>query len=326
MVTFTGSVVLPDGTRVPASGTVPIIQPQRLVVGCAVSAYPQSGHSRNQEYATYVQQCGQPGYLRVYLTPAQSTPGAFPVTWPVPGEMADWQQRGTVLSAKVDPVAFAAGQYDTRVLAFLRSYTGVFLDWTTLHEPEDDIKDGKFTAGQWRAALARAVTLNTLAGNPKTTVVAILQGYTFDHASGRDPQDYWVPGVTLYGVDDYDVPSVKHDGSPSPTAAAMQGTFVAWCNVKGVGKAWYEDGTAPDFANPGRRPTTIADHEQWVVANGYRRWSYFDSTGPKGDWYVRCVVRRTDYYPHTLGAITSVTQDPASTAAWRAVQLRHQSV
>lgn len=318
-VTFTGSVVLPDGTRLPAAGTASV---QDLRVGIAINAYPNSGHTRSGEYNAHLAACGQPDYVRCYLNQANSTLTTFPTSWPVggpTGEFSDWASRGTYLSAKPNLGQFVAGQYDAKVRQLVDAYHGTGLDFTIFHEVEDDVESGAVDLAQWQDAVAHAVGLFASIGRPDVHLWVTLMGYTFEAASKRDPEDYWIPGVYGYGVDTYNVASARHDNTAWKTPAQLMDTFTAWANTKKVAKGWIECGCAPDFANLQRRADFVTAAAGYCRAHGYARLSYFDSTGPKADWCVRSVVKRTAYYPAPLGSVTSTAVDNPSTVAWRAV-------
>lgn len=82
------------------------------------------------------------------------------------------------------------------------------------HEPEDDVETGRYTAAQWRAAVARAI--QTIIANRGTADIRpgfVLMRYTWDPLSGRTPSNYnpaaelnalGVPLSSVYfGIDGY---------------------------------------------------------------------------------------------------------------------------
>lgn len=305
-----------QGNTTTASCPVTVRAP--MLVGAAVAPYPNSKRTLQQEYDAYVADCGHLDYLRVYLNATESTIAAFPITWPVPGEVTDYATRRTMLSIKFDMAALAAGKYDAAIRKLIAAYPGEGLDLIPWHEPEDDIAAGKLKLADWRAGVAHLVQLVAAIGDPRVQVWVVLMDFTFDSASGRHPDDYWVPGVDGYGIDSYNVPSVRHDGMVWKTPAQLADRFVVWADGYKVAKGWIEVGCAPDFADPTRRPAWLVAHGQYTRQHNFIRASYWDETGPKGDWQVRAVIKRGAYYPTSpLGAITSITTDTASAAAWR---------
>jgi hypothetical protein len=293
-----------------------------LKVGAAVAPYPASGHTLQQSYDAWVSACGAVDFLRVYLNPSQSSVAALGTTWPVPGETSDWASRGCVLSIKFDMTALAAGSYDAKLTTLLGGYTGQWLKICPYHEPEDNVESGSMLASTWRAGVAHLVSLVATIGNPKVKVWPILMGYTWDPVSGRDPEDYWVPGVEGYAVDQYNLPSARHDSTTWKNAPVLMDAFTAWADAKGVQKGWTEVGCAPDFADSTRRPNWITTSYAYAVAHGYALFSWFDETGPKGDWQIRQAIHRAVYWPTVSNVatqtITSQPADTASPAAWRA--------
>jgi hypothetical protein len=324
-----GDISVQDDSVVdqPPVSTVPItpIEPPpppsapTLYFGVAIGAYPNSGHSKQTEYNAYTTSCGVPDYLRVYLNSTQSTLANFPTSWPVAGELTDYQSRGTYLSFKPDLASFASGAYDAKLTALINSYDGLRLDLTCYHEPEDDIEASTITLANWVNANAHMAALVTSINNPKVSTWATMGGFTWNPASGRNPNDYYVPGLQGYGIDQYNDPSARHDTTHAWIyPAALMDPFTSWANSKGVLKGWIEIGCAPDFNDVNKRVGWLQQVGPYLVTNGYARASYFDLVGPKADWEVRAIVQRTAYFPATLGTVTSVVADPASAAAWRA--------
>jgi hypothetical protein len=293
---------------------VPVIEP---AFGICLDPYPvMSGtkHTRQQEYDAYVSACGQPAYLRVYLDPAHSTVDAFPSTWPVPGEVADFAGRGCVLSAKFDQVKLANGLYDAKLTSLAQTFPGTFLVIVDHHEMEG----GAFTAVQWRAGAGHMASVINGLGLEHVTPWAILMDWTWDPASHRNPEDYWVPGMAGYAVDSYNVPSARHDSTVWKTPAQLMDRFVAWTIVKGVRAGWTEAGCCPDFGDPTRAAAWITGAVQYARDNELVLMSYFDAKGPKGYWNLRAIIQSQGYYPNALGAVTSITPDTARSAAWKA--------
>jgi hypothetical protein len=289
--------------------------------GICLDPYPvMSGtkHTRQQEYNAYVDACGQPDYLRVYLDPAHSTVDAFPSSWPVAGEVEDFAERGCVLSAKFDQVKLANGFYDASLTSLARSFPGTFLVIVDHHEMEDDIEGGAFTAVQWRAGAGHMANVINALQLPNVEPWAILMDWTWDPASHRDPENYWVPGLKGYAVDSYNVPSARHDSTVWKTPAQLMDRFVAWTIVKGVKAGWTEVGCCPDFGDPTRAAAWITGAVQYARDNELALMSYFDAKGPKGYWNLRAIIQTQGYYPNALGSVTSITPDTSRPVAWKA--------
>jgi hypothetical protein len=323
VVSVVGSVRLPSGELVQAVGVVPVRPTTRF--GVCVYPYPVASgtpHTRQQEYDAYVAACGQPAYLRTYLNPTQSTLTGLGTVWPVPGEVSDWRTRGSVLSIKFNQPALAVGDYDAKIRALCTGYGGTFLAIANHHEPEDDIEGGAFTAAQWRAGSARLASVVNALKLPNVEPWAILMGYTWEAASGRNPEDYWVPGLAGYAVDQYNNPSARHDSTPWKSPAQLMDAFTAWARAKRVKLGWTEIGCAPDFTNPQRRADWATAAAQYCLANGYALASWFDEAGPKADWELRAVVKRSKYFAASsnvaVETVLSISPDSVAPTAWRA--------
>jgi hypothetical protein len=321
------TVVDGQGHKVTAAAAVNVVVP--TMWGVAIEPDAGTKQTRQQAYDAYVTRCGVPDYLRTYLNSAESTVAAFPTTWPAPHEVTDWATRGTFESAKLDMAAAAAGKYDAVIRAHVAGYRGKRLKFAPWHEPEDDIEAGTLKLADWRAGVTHLVTLFASINNPLVELWVVLMDFTFDPASKRNPDDYWVPGVDGYGIDGYDVPSARHDGTPSKSPSQIAGAFSAWLDghvaklpagSKPVRKGWIEVGSVADFTDATKRPKWIASLGPFVEAENFTDVSYFSEPGPKGDWPLHQVVHRTAYYPaKPLGTVTSTAADTTSPTAWRKV-------
>lgn len=295
------------------------LDPHNVMIGSKLT--------RQAEYDKYVALCGKPDYYRVYLGPGDSTVDSFPSSWPIPGDVADFADRGCVLSAKFDQVKLAAGLYDAKIRSLCTLYPGTFLVIVDHHECEDDIEAGAFTAAQWRAGADHMAGVVNGLGLDHVEPWAILMGWTWDAASGRNPENYWVPSLKGYAVDTYNDASARHDNvKPWKTPAQLMGPFLDWCATKRTATGeeletgWTEFGCCPDFADPTRAANYISGAVTYAKGRNVRLMSYFNAPGPKGDWSLCEVVRRNAYYPaKPLGAITLVTPDTARPMAWKAV-------
>ncbi len=106
--------------------------------------------------------------------------------------------RPVVVSFKYTPLSVSAGTYDAAIRTFFADAPSSYdVYWSYLHEPEDNIARGEFTAADyadaWRhiAELAAGAALT----HPNLHSTLILQCYTMNPASGRDWRDYYVPAA-----------------------------------------------------------------------------------------------------------------------------------
>jgi hypothetical protein len=192
--------------------------------------------------------------------------------WPTMGEAA------TVVSFKVPSVpGFAAGNDDAALSKYL---AGIPSDGrphyiTVWHEPEDDVAAGRFTAAQYRAAVLHLQQLATAqAGTGKRIKVGqVLMGWTVRPQSGRNVNDYLVPGLDFIGWDIY----------PHLTEADIRTEYqpaADTCESQGVPKCFLTE-TAPHSS----LNATQAQKATWVTLStgiaaelGFDGYMYFDST------------------------------------------------
>ena len=77
------------------------------------------------------------------------------------------------------------------------------------HEPEDNVQNGDFTAADWRAwneaIMAQCVAAREARSTNKNWLKfsTCLMGWTFDTDSGRNPENYRVDSVDMWGYDAY---------------------------------------------------------------------------------------------------------------------------
>lgn len=152
---------------------------------------------------------GRLGVVRVFY------PG-LPDAWPgkAPG-------RSVVVSFKADANAVLSGATDASMTQwFTQAPRDLDVYWVYYHEPEDDIKKGKFTAAQYRDAFSHLNQLASQVGNPRLHSTLVLQSYTLKPASRRDWHDYF-PGASVIDVFAWDVYNRPGDGVSYSTPADL---------------------------------------------------------------------------------------------------------
>ncbi len=118
---------------------------------------------------------------------------------PWPGK-AGASGRPVVVSFKYAPAEVLKGTYDTALSSFFAGAPKNYdVFWSYLHEPEDDVARGEFTAADYRGAWQRIAGLAGAAaaqtGNIHLRSTLILMCYTVNTASGRNWRDYYVPAA-----------------------------------------------------------------------------------------------------------------------------------
>lgn len=150
------------------------------------------------------------------------------------------------------------------------------------HEPENDVGGPGMTAGDWVGVQQRAITA---ARGTTITILPILMAWTFLARSGRNPDEWWVPGAAVVGIDTYN--------SWSPTNGAVWTSFEegvaavrSYAGSVPLLVAEYGCRTPPD--DPARAGSWMRDAFEYSYRNGIIGLSYFDSSinSPDGSWIL----------------------------------------
>ncbi|MEV0425622.1 DNRLRE domain-containing protein [Micromonospora sp. NPDC050495] len=220
--------------------------------------------------------------------------GGPPPAWPGP---LDVGSRALVVSFKGNARDYLAGRYDDQMRQW---FAGAPRDrdvyWVYYHEPEDNIRDGEFTAADYRAAWRRLSALADEAGNPRLFATQVLMQWTVVPASGRDWRDYY-PGdgvldVLAWDIYNYDAAKGRYLAPATlvDPAVAVNTTVGLPIAVAELGShiATGDDGTA--------RAVWVRAINQYLGQRGSRWNLWFDLSWPTGDYRLR---------------------DPAGVSAWR---------
>ncbi|MGC1209209.1 MAG: cell wall-binding repeat-containing protein, partial [Ornithinimicrobium sp.] len=134
--------------------------------------------------------------------------------------MADLKGRALITSFKAPPSEILAGKHDAALRTwFATAPADQTIYWSYFHEPEPEIRDGHFTAAQYRAAWRRISGIAAEACRPNMHPTLILMGWTANPQSGRTISDY-DPGKEYAKVIAFDVynamsnPKQDHYSSP----------------------------------------------------------------------------------------------------------------
>jgi hypothetical protein len=227
---------------------------------------------------------------------------------------ATWQQTSAYrmhgnapedYSINIAPGRLASGAYDARLTAFLAT-TPKNLIITNLHEPEQRIANGAFTAAQFRASIIRLATLvhaqNARDGGSRRVSIILMAG-TITGFKGRHPMDYW-PGrdangknyVDLLSIDTYSAPHATNtagvpvgytDGQKWQSAADLLDPSIAFANR--IGSPWLisELGFLEDVHDPMRRAHALVEFVNYARQHGAVAVEYWDSVGRRANWQLR---------------------------------------
>ncbi|GAA4881682.1 carbohydrate binding domain-containing protein [Serinicoccus chungangensis] len=206
--------------------------------------------------------------------------------------------RTMVMSFRPMPQEVLSGQHD----AFFRRWFAEAPEdrtiyWSYIHEPEPLIRNGRFTATQYRQAWRRIEAIADQACKPNMFATLILTGWTATPASGRDYRDYDAGRdvIDVLAWDPYNGASDPDRDYYSPVS-----TFMAPAVETSVadGRPWgiAETGSRLVPGDDGRgRAAWLRSVAEYAIANDAQFVTYFQSTRD-GDWrlndpYSRAVWR-----------------------------------
>ena len=192
-----------------------------------------------------------------------------------------------LISTKTPPwVEVAYGLHDARIdqlLKELNSY-GKPVWLVFAHEPENDAASNFGGAASWRAMQQRIRQRMTALGTKNIALMPNLMSYTWEAISGRNPEDWWVPGVwNAYTVDIY------HNNTSGHMQSGSSGT--QWANFT----KWVEGKYLPygisEWGNRGSDMAAAWEMQafwDWSFSNNKDMiaYTYFDSglNSPSGSW------------------------------------------
>ncbi len=227
---------------------------------------------------------------------------------PWPGK-AGASGRPVVVSFKYAPADVVAGTYDAALSKFFAGAPKTYdVFWSYVHEPEDNIARGEFSAADYRAAWQRIAALASAAapGNSHLRSTLILMCYTMNSASGRDWRAYYVPGAqSMLAFDCYNHAGKRNlYGDPANifrpvTEWSTANPTIPW-GISEVGSTLAStDADGTKRAAWLRSVGSFLAKQHVANANSAVFGLYFDTVGPSG----------TDYR----------LTDSASQSAWRDV-------
>jgi hypothetical protein len=180
----------------------------------------------------------------------------------------------------------ADGKYDAildTMLKQLDSYGKPI--WIAFHhEPEggggSNAPDDPGGAPEWRRMQTKIRARMTALGTKNIAFMAVMMSYTWNNASGRTPNDWWVPGIwDVYCVDHY------RDNISGDMFTANWPAFVTWIEAKGLPYCLGE------WGNRGTDATAASEMQafwDWNFTNkkDVVAYSYFDSAlnSASGSW------------------------------------------
>jgi hypothetical protein len=222
----------------------------------------------------------------------------MPRPWPGRPDAGD---RPVIVSFKAPPAEVLAGTHDADLRAwFAGAPAGVDVYWAYFHEPEDDIKEGAFTAAEFRQAWQRIAGLADEAANPSLRATLILMGWSVDPASGRNWRDYY-PGREHVDVLGWDLYNPSWESGRYRAPAELFAGVIEASRAEGLPFGIAETGSPLVTGDDGAgRAAWLRDLIAHLSSAGAAFVAYFDL-----DWTAR---NGADYR----------LRDPAGIAAWTA--------
>jgi len=204
-----------------------------------------------------------------------------PKAWP--GD-AGLSGRPVVVSFKYLPPDVNAGMWDAALAKWFRTApTDRDVYWSYIHEPEDDIERGEYTAGQYRAAFRRVAEIATRDGGANLHATLIMMCWTIG-LSGRDWTDYYA-GADVVDVFAFDCYNWAGRQGYYVDPAQLFARVVEFTAARG--KPW---GIAEVGSIKVASDTTGAERAEWLRAVA----RHLDSNGPLFVNYFD-VKLKTDY-------------------------------
>jgi hypothetical protein len=202
-----------------------------------------------------------------------------------------------IVSFRIPPATVNSGAADAELLAWFRAApTGRTTYWSYMHEPEDEVRRGDFSAAAYRSAWARIAGLAGQVGNPQLEATLILMCYTVNPASGRTWTDYYAAGsVEVLGWDCYNH-GEKRGVYGDPATLYSRAVTVS----RNAGLPW---GMAEIGSLLAAGDTTGAGRAAWLTrvarylhAEGAEFVSYFDTNGAGTDYRLLDEPSRQAWY------------------------------
>jgi hypothetical protein len=229
---------------------------------------------------------GKLGIYRVYYT---GLPKANAWTTGLPAA----NKSAVIVSFNALPSAILSGSDDAVLQHFFDTApTGHAIYYSYLHEPEEHIIQGEFTAAAYRAAWVHIAALANAAHNPDLHSTLIMMAYDLRPASHRNWQDYLPSG----GV----ISTIAWDAYPTgftqlTSPAQFLAPEVAVSKAAGIPFGFAEFGVT----DASGRPAWLKAVGDYLMSSGALFGTLFDSQPP--------------------GRPPLILTDPASIAAWRSV-------
>ncbi len=261
-------------TRSSAAASTPTASPNGPIYGALVK--PTGTQSYQQALAASESRYGRLAVVRYF-------DGAAPEPWSALN--AKLTDHTSIVSFRYLPSTIINGSHDAELQAWFASApTDHLVYWSYMHEPEDDIARGNFTAADYRAAWAHIATIAASVNNPELRATLILMCWSVRPAAHRNWQDYYSPGsIQVIAWDCYNANyRISTYGKPS----TIMGAAIAISQQLGLEWGIAELGSVKvngDTTGSGRA-AWMADCATYLQQQGASFVAYFDIKGKKSDY------------------------------------------
>jgi len=219
------------------------------------------------------------------------------------GELDPWSllnarltDHPAIVSIRIPPSDVVSGVADKALRTWFSSApTDRRIWWSYMHEPEDEIARGDYTAAEYRAAFRRVSDIAAEAQNWRLRATLILMCYTVNPKSGRNWQDYYAPGaVDVLGWDCYNHGEKRGVyGKP----ATLYGNAIATSRDAGLPWGMAEIGSKIADGDDGTgRGAWLRSVASYLYGEGALFVSYFDTNGAGADYRLLDEPSRQAWY------------------------------
>ncbi|MFT3903713.1 MAG: hypothetical protein QM727_11095 [Niabella sp.] len=273
----------------------PAVKDSSIIWGSSFGT--MSGETHAVSYARVKAAFGKHGIARIYC----SGDPVWPVYIPV--------ETVAQISFKMNAKEVLNGAKDVVLTKFFNALAGTAkIYWTYFHEPEDDIRDGAFTAEEFRNAFDYIIALQKKLNKPNLVPTLCLMSYSLDPASKRNWKDYLPAKVELISWDGYYRDSMGDDVSNvfDDVREEMKKTGLPWAIAEtGINKM-KKSGQVNEAIDIETRKKLLTALAKDISSKRPRPVfvEYFDSSPPHDAAY-------SDW---------RISDDPAMVAAWNAGQ------
>lgn len=219
-----GAPLPPDGRNGDAAPAPPAGLPSGPLLG--TTAYREGGEPVATAVARQQERFGGIEILRLF---SQARPPAW-------SQIPGGDDLPLVISFRARPRDVVSGTYDEELRGwFATAPRGRDVYWSFRHEPENEVKAGRFTPREYRQAWQHVAGLADEAGNDRLRATLVLTCFVLTEGSGLDWRELY-PGPDVVDVLGWDCYNPEADEGRYPDCAGVLRPAAA--AARSVGKPW----------------------------------------------------------------------------------------